>query len=181
MHGKESFAKSPGLRPMACQIISITFFKSTFNSVPPFKAAFGFTKRLTAGPRPWELSKPKPSHPLLSCFLLSILFLTPIFFEVLLQLDPILNPMLAPCKTFFCRSFSDHFSTSSDFIVDGFRTPNRLQNQSKIYQHFVPKSIHKQALSQRLLRSNFEGKVMFKQNGRVSKNIQKHCAFVCVF
>ena len=83
---------------------------------------------------------------------------------------PHLGPQVGPYEPLFCSSFSDHLSNSiSDLILDRFRTPNRLQNRSKIDQKYLPKSSYKQALFQLHLRSNFEDNLMFKQNGRWSK------------
>ena len=93
---------------------------------------------------------------------------------------PHLGPHVGPYKPFFCYHFSDHLSNSiSDLILDRFRTPNQPQNQSKIDQHFLPKSTYKQVLFQLPLRSNFEANLMFKQNGRCSKIVPKPNVFVC--
>ena len=106
-------------------------------------------------------------------------FLTPIFFDFQPNMTH-LGPHVGPYIPFFCPSFSDHRSNSiSDLILDRSRTPNRLQNRSKINQKCLPKSSYYQVLFQLHLRSNFEDHLMFKQNCRCSKKVPKPCVFVC--
>ena len=93
---------------------------------------------------------------------------------------PHLGPQVGPYKPVFCLSFSDHLSNSiSDLILEGFRTPNRCQNRSKINQKILPKSTYKPVLFQLHLQSNFEDNLMFKQNGRFSKIVPKPNVFAC--
>ena len=141
-------------------------------------AAFGFSQRLTADPRPRELSTAKPWNPFFFASFFHHIF-WPLFSSIFGLTWPHLGRHVGPYKPMFCPSFSDHFLTSSsDPILDRFRTPNRLHNQSKINQKFVPKFDYIQALFQLPLRSNFEDNLMFKPNGRCSKNHQKHDVFV---
>ena len=145
------------------------------------EAAFGFSQRLTAGPpRPRELSRVKVHHPLFFTSLFHVCFwLQPS--SIFNPTWPHLGPQVGPYKPIFCPSLSDHISNSiSNLILDRFQTLNRPQNQSKINQKILPKSSNKQVLFQLHLRSNFEDNLMFKQNCRCSKIIQKNM-FLYVF
>ena len=111
------------------------------SSLPPLLrqvAAFGFSQRLTAGPRPRELSRIKLNHPFVRFFFLCY-FLTPYLLRFSAQHDPILDPKLAPISPsfdlLFPITFPIRFPTS--FWTDFGPQINFKINPKSINQFFL--------------------------------------------
>ena len=120
---------------MACQITS-NHPLILQSSVPPFfGAAFGFSQRLTAGPRPPKLSRFKLSHPLFSV-LFSMLLFDSNLLRFSAQHDPILDPKLAPINPSFALlfpiTFPTRFPTSFWTNFGPKSTSKSIKNQSEI-------------------------------------------------
>ena len=104
------------------------------SSAPPFfGAAFGFSQRLTAAPRPTKLSTLKlDKHLVYASFFHAIGW--PQSSSSFNPTWPHLGPHVGPYKPLFCLPFSDHLSNSiSDLIVHRFRpksTSKSIKNLS---------------------------------------------------
>ena len=143
---------------MACQIISNNPFILQ-SSVPPFfGAAFGFSQRLTAGPRPRELSRIKQTlPPLIFSLLFSMLLFDSYLLRFSTQHDPILDPMLALINHYFAllfpitfptrfpTSFWTDFGPQIDVKIDQKSIKKFFQNQptNKSYFSFIFNQISK--------------------------------------
>ena len=122
---------------MACQIGSNNPLILQ-SSVPPFfGAAFGFSQRLTAGPRPPKLSRANFNHPLFFTCLFHVFFDSNLL-RFSAQHDPILDPKLASISPSFALLFPITFPTRfpTSFWIDFGPQINLKINQKSINNFF---------------------------------------------